>query len=863
MKSDEPSNNPSKPSDRLNHSERQLSSLCEHHSEGIILHDLNGDILDANSVATRLFGCNRDELTTLNLRDIQIKSKRDSDDSVIALEVYNDSKVDVCRTVFVRKDGSRFPVDVKTSYIRFNQQDHYITVVQRVFRDVKANEERTDRKGKTDSTIATDLDQQENFIHLLNRELKSPLSEMLSAMNLLAETEIDDERKSLLSVTMKSGDYLVRTINDVLDFFRLQFEQFDLVKHRFNLVNLIGDIIELTTPLAEERCGGLAAYVDSSIPEFVYGDEARIRELLLKFIHNAISMTTTGKVKIEVNRDNDQKIKFEIIDSGHGIDAHHQKYFSCDDPISDCKISRRFADITFNYIICRKIIKMMAGEIGFKSVVDQGSNFWFSLQLENHTDNGSIATANTQFLENIHLVFIDCESNSRNELERQLASWGATVTSFGDENTAEKYFSSRQYQSTPPHLIVLNVHEANETYAALIREINEFLHQDDNITTSQFVVITPGYFEPQAARHFARVKHTHVKHPLRTGVLANKLARLLRIDEPFQIDNMPIGKDKKSQEEPAYQGRILIADDGKVTQMATSAILSKQGFSVECASNGWEAIHALEKSHYDVILMDVQMPEMDGIEATKRIRAMEKFEKHTPILAITANMESDVWKECVYAGMDDYMTKPIDTQVMTATIQYWLGTVDVADPFNLMPKSFGRRATDNITNDKIPYRKHLSKANARQQDRNIAPSDSIAPPQEIPDHPIITKIKQGDIINQPILDQMIADTDPVLTHEMIDLYIEETSSRVLRLLSASNSQDLKTLSAEAHALCSSSETFGANWLYQLAVSLENHARENDLTTCVELARNIELMFSTSKLALKEFQQSNSPKGAMR
>lgn len=805
--------------EQLKQQETHLSSLTDLRADCIILHDLNGDIIEANHVALEYLGYNMDEMAQLNLRDLQPKTKRDSDVAPIALEIFNDAKVDITRTVFVRKNGSRFPADVKTSYIRFNHAGQLITVVQRVFRDIDKSKSLASQH-QNEQSVHPDPNERIDFLSLLQRQLKSPVDEMLSAIKLLGSTEINQEQESLLRLTENSGSYLINAINDTMDLLKIGNDKIKLYQHSFNLSHLIEEVVEMVSPLVLKKGLELSTYIDADISEYVNGDEARLRQILTKLINNAIKLSEKGEIKLEVNFTSDRRIRFEVMDLGEGIDEDEQNKLFTNDFIQNFSISRRYDDVALGYALARRLVILMQGDFGFSSQRGAGSLFWFSLDMCSIEDKQSGPNAKYKFLSDQAVVFIDYADESRNELQRQLKSWGANLHLFDSEEKAAAFFASDEADRVDPALIILNAHRVDGSYAALVREVNHYLHRGQHSSESHFVIITPGDFVPQTARHFARISHTIVEHPVKTGPFANKLARLICVDEPYEITGWETGQTKMARPEKLLSGRVLVVDDGIVTQKATAMILKKFGLDVDCVSNGVDAISAVEKQHYDVVLMDVVMPEMDGIEATKRIRKLENHTRHTPILAITSSMKDEVWRDCVYAGVDDYMTKPIDAREMVATIEYWMGTNKVSDPFNIG----GGRSESKAETEK---------------------SESI-------ESELLKAIQLGEAVNKETILQLKEDTSPEITKEMVYIFVQETEERITRLQSALAASNFDGMVEEAHTLMSSSGTFGANWLKRLAQSLEEKAKHQENDSCVELLEGLPSIFQQSCDQLEQY-----------
>ncbi|OUR89070.1 hypothetical protein A9Q81_22385 [Gammaproteobacteria bacterium 42_54_T18] len=792
----------------LKKQESNFSWLCSSQSGCILLHDLNGDIIDANEQAQKYLGYDKWELIRLNIKDIQPSKKRGTDSSPIALDIYNESRVDITRAIFVRKGGPRFTADVKTSFIRFHNDDGYMTVIQRVFRNsnelenkFKKNEEKVGAKAGPDERT--------DFLTLMQNHLTNPLIEMLEAIKLLNDTDVDYEQKSLLKLTEYSGDYLMNNINDTLAILKMNCKQFKVNDNYFNLSGLLEEVIDTVTPAIDKKSIRFSNYIDAEIPEFVVGDESRLRMVLIKLINNAIKMTDKGSINLEVNITMDGRVRFEVMDTGEGIEEHEQKQLFSGNITSNYSVSRRYEEVAIGYTLAKEVVFEIGGEFGYSSKIGEGSLFWFSMDIcDNKMNKGP---DRYKFLTGRTIVYIDTEDKSRDEIQRQLTSWGANLEIFDYESEAINFFNDEKNNKLKVEFIILNAHKSDGIYAAIIRSIQNFLQRISNYNDCSFVVITPKLFSPGTARHFARIKHTHLNLPLTINAFGNKLARLICEEDPYESSSMGNASPIEIGKLKILEGRVLVVDDGRVTQKATAIMLSKHGLNVNCVSSGIDAISAVEKNHYDVILMDVVMPDMDGMETSRRIRKLENNQKHTPILAVTGVMKDDIWKGCVYAGMDDYMTKPIDTQQMVATIEYWMGTNEVSNPFNI--------------------------GASREQE-----SPSIK--EEVSE--LISGIRQGDIVIEKIVQQMIIDTSHEITEEMVNLYLRETKVRISDLQSALEIQDFSHMIIEANTLVSSSKTFGAYWMQRLAMSFEECAKSKSKSECREMANSLDVVFNQTR-----------------
>ncbi|PCJ38709.1 MAG: hypothetical protein COA99_11380 [Moraxellaceae bacterium] len=805
-------------SDRLKAQEAQLSSLCAVSPASMLLHDLNGDIVDSNSTVQTLLGYTEAELSKLNMADIQPSQKRDTDQDLGAIDAFNMSQVEVKGAVFVKKGGGRIPVDVKTSFIRFKNKDEYITVIQRVFH----GEGKPQFLSNLDlGGLAPDLNDCEGLMQIIEREWRSPLNDMVSTIKAMGLMSPSNEQKDLLATMLTSGERLAGTLRDASDLFKVNTGNLKSNKHPCNIMAIIGDVVELIGPEAEAKGVEFSSFVAADIDEYIVADEARMRNIILKSLRIALSLTEQGSVKLEVNRTRDGRVRFEILDTGEGVDEEAYQQLISDKLMDKMSISRRYSGVVLNYMLARKLVQMMGGIVGFSSLPGVGALFWFSLDVaaEDQEISGidNKPSENKEFLQGQSIVYIDVIEDARNQLERQLMSWGANLQVFSSEKAAVSFLTGDEIKQLDPSLILLNVHRTDVSHAALMRSVNEYLNSNNNIEKCDFVVITPGNFEPIAAHQFARVRHTHVRQPVRPAVLANKLARLLKFPEPFAAESEIVAPvedltDKK------YDGRILIADDGKVTQMVVSAILNKVGYRVDCVSTGAEVVHAVEQKHYDLILMDIWMPEMDGIEATARVRALEQYKTHIPIIGITNNISDEVWRRCVHTGMDDYMTKPIEPQIMVATVAYWLG---------------GNEVTTGALD-----RRSSSASSGRNDSRR---TDRV-------------NLKQPDLVTTQVLKQLANDTSVDIAKEMIGLFIEETADAIVSIRQAVESRDPAKIRSHANALIMSCKTLGASGLLNVLNLMAESASHQRGEGCQGLLIELDDVFRRSR---EEFHAFNS------
>jgi PAS domain S-box-containing protein len=804
-------------------SEAKLRSYFEQSLDGVMVVDQAGRYHEANPAAARILGYEEEELLRMSIPDLLWREEPERGVGVAHFDrLWTEGRA-TGEVVLRKRDGSRLVVEINAVALG---NDRYLGI----FRDVTQRRiaeaalqleramleervaERTAVLTRTNATLQEEIDERRrveqelvaareqalqaaeakaSFLANMSHEIRTPMNAVIGMTALLADTNLDAEQRSFVETIHTSGDALLAIINDILDFSKSESGMLELERRAFDLGLCIEEAFDLVAARAADKGIDLLYELTDNVPTWVVGDSTRLRQVLVNLLSNAVKFTERGEVCLTASvlrREAEHvQLRFSVRDTGIGIPRQHLEHLFKAFSQGDTSTTRRFGGTGLGLAISSRLVRAMGGDIRVESEEGKGSTFFFNIEvgIAHNPPTARYRTGEAPELTGRKVLMVDDNPTNLQILKSQCTRWGMEVTCANRGALALAMLEAEG----PFDVIVLDLHMPTMDGLQLARAISA--QKGDAAPPLVLLSSSPGRTRDHAAHKlFAATLSKPVKHSRLFAVL-DEVIHQRHAAQPASaaqlIDHSLAGRLPMS---------ILVAEDSDINRKLAVSMLRKFGYSCEVAHDGAEAVEKVKAQRFDLVFMDLQMPVMDGLEATRQIVSTLAPHRRPRIVAMTANALPADRQRCLDAGMDDYIAKPILPVSVQALIERWA------------PQRAG---------------------------------ESAEMLEALIDESILRDISSLDEPGGPsILRNLIGD------------YLRDTPAVIGALKQSLAASDIEDIVRRSHKLAGTSASLGAGGVADVCYRLENHAKRGDATPLPALLEELEMRFTRTRQALQKY-----------
>ena len=658
--------------------EAHFRALLESAPDATLLIDMTGHIRLANRAAEKLFGHAPEDFPGLRFEALIPARSRSGylarlQSAAASGERYLANGQD--ENVWVHRDGSEFPADVALSPVAGEEGELLVVTIRDITEQKKAAlaMEHARRMAEEAARMKSD------FLANMSHEIRTPMNAIIGMTHLTLNTALSVRQRDYLHKIQQSGQHLLGIINDILDFSKIEAGKLEIEQVDFELDSVFRNLANLVGEKASDKGLELVFDVAPDVPATLVGDPLRLGQILINYANNAVKFTEQGEIGITVRKEAEEGeqllLRFSVRDTGIGLSAEQIERLFASFHQADTSTTRKYGGTGLGLAISKRLTELMGGEVGVDSQPGQGATFWFTVRLGKGCSLPSLMP--NLDLRGLRVLVVDDNHYARTVLSDMLKSMSFVADTAEGGRQALTALTAAARAGQPYDLLLLDWQMPHMDGRETAEQVNKLKLKHK---PHMMVVTAHGREDVSAGAASVGIRHIIIK-PVSPSMLLDALMRLVG-----DRDGAPAGQAAQNRRPEQARGagaRILLVEDNPLNQQVAYELLVAAGFAVDIAANGKLALDMLERNSYDVVLMDMQMPEMDGIAATQAIRRQQHL-RDLPIVAMTANAMRQDQQNCLQAGMNDHIAKPIDPEHLMRTLQRWIkpraGTTEAIAP---------------------------------------------------------------------------------------------------------------------------------------------------------------------------------------
>ena len=776
-----------------------LATIVEQSSEAIWTRDLAGTITSWNSGAAAMFGYPPAEAMghALNLGDSTPEEEESRRRRLIAGEKFSYDARALTRM--------RTAIDIQVAVAPLLDDTNECIGSIAVARDVTQHKRSEEALRLAREAAEAANHAKSSVLARMSHEIRTPMNGVLGMTELLLETGLSSTQRKYAETVQRSGKNLLDIINDILDFSKIEAGKLELENVDMDVRRTVEDVVDLLAERAHSKGLELACSIPAELMTHVRGDPLRLGQVLTNLVGNAIKFTRQGAVVIRVASTDETPdkitMRFEVSDTGSGISPEAQSRIFEEFSQADGSTTRKHGGSGLGLAISKQLVEMMGGNIHVESSLGAGSTFWFTTRFEKQEValEQDERSAPMGMLTGVRALIVESSTINRGILQAQMSNWGMSNRVAATPEQAMDLLVQAASRGAPYDIAIIDLGQPGMDALELARTIRG----RPDIAKVRLVVLTRRQADIKSARDVGI--DACLAKPVRQTMLYECLVNVMA-GQAQEAAAAPAAAQPASAVQGGTRGNILLVEDNLINQQVALGILQIQGYSVTVVNNGREALDAHAQGSFDLILMDCHMPEMDGFEATREIRARERATgTRMPIVALTANAMAQDREACLTAGMDDHLSKPFSMLTLQNMLDKW------------MPQA-------------------------------------AAAPAPMAEPPAAAKMNGAEVIDRQVLEQLgkvLTNGKPELLTRVINLYLVESPKLLHKLKQAAGASNAPEIASSAHSLKSSSANVGAKVLSRYCEDLETSARRSDTEEARRILSKVEAEHRSVQTALNE------------